>query len=214
MSTKIFASLFSCLFLSSSALAQPAVEPVAPASVAILSPENTLTISGEIGSESYRKLFRELKYFKQKNAYIYIDSLGGSVIDGAKMIHLMTSYKKAFGLYYTCLIQDAASMAFAIVQSVCDDRVISPTSVLMQHQIAFATFGQIERIDSTVRMVRDLEQVLNQTQAERLGLTVERFKELITNDWFLVGEKAIKNRAADRVGYWLCVPTFASCPLK
>ena len=174
--------------------------------------QNTIVVNTEINDSAYFNFSQALHEVKRKNVLLYIDSLGGSVLAGAQMIHLAQSMKQAKGLTYTCLIQNAASMAFAIVQSVCDYRVISPTSVLMQHQIAFGTGGQIERINSLVRMVKDLERYLNQVQAKRLGLTEKAFRAKITNDWFLVGSDAITNKAADATGYWLCSETKA-CPL-
>lgn len=213
---KIAAFLSSLLITSSAVAAEPPAAPPVnpyPSSVYIMNSENAIVIDTEIGSSSYKKFASDLHKVRQKHVYLYIDSLGGSVIDGSKMIHVALSHKKAYGTVYTCLVQDAASMAFAIMQAVCDHRVISSTSILMQHQMAFATFGQIERIDSTVRMVRDLERHLNKVQAKRLGMTVKSFRKLITNDWYLVGRKALKHRAADQLGFWLCSPTYQECPL-
>lgn len=214
---KIAAFLSSLLITSSAVAAEPpaAAPPVNlyPSSVYIMNSENAIVIDTEIGSSSYKKFASELHKIRQKHVYLYIDSLGGSVIDGSKMIHLANSHKKAYGTVYTCLVQDAASMAFAIMQAVCDTRVVSPTSILMQHQLSFGTIGQIERIDSTVRMVRDLERYLNKVQAKRLGMTVKTFRKVITNDWYLVGKKAVKHRAADQLGFWLCSPTYQECPL-
>ena len=212
------AAFLSSIFLTSSAVAAEPPSAPTPAthqlsSVYHMNPDNTIAIDTEISSSSYKKFASELHRIRQKHVLLYIDSLGGSVIDGSKMIHVALSHKKAYGTEFTCLIQDAASMAFAIVQTVCDTRVVSPTSILMQHQMAFGTFGQIERIDSTVRMVRDLERYLNKAQAKRLGMTVKAFRKVITNDWYLVGRKAVKYKAADQVGHWLCSPAYQACPL-
>ena len=174
--------------------------------------QNTVVVNSEINEESYFRFSEDLHNIKQKRVLVYIDSLGGSVLAGSQMIHVALSLKKANKIKYTCIIQNAASMAFALVQSICDVRVISPTSVLMQHQMAFGTFGQIERISSLVKMVRDLETYLNFVQAKRLGLKVNEFKSKITNDWFLVGSDAIKHKAADAFGYWVCSEP-KNCPL-
>lgn len=204
---KLLLSLVSLLFLMSFSTAHGSSK------VYRINSQNTIVVNTEINDSAYFNFSEALHEVKRKNVLIYIDSLGGSVLAGAQMIHLAQSMKQAKGLTYTCLIQNAASMAFAIVQSICDYRVVAPTSVLMQHQIAFGTGGQIERIDSLVRMVKDLERYFNQVQAKRLGMTEKAFRARITNDWYLVGADAITNKAADTIGYWLCSES-RSCPLQ
>lgn len=202
---KLFALIIS--LMSFSAIGNPP-----QSKVYVMSHKNTILINTEINRNSYVSFSKALHNMSSNQVLIYIDSLGGSVIDGAMLIHLANSVKKSKGLVYTCLIQNAASMAFAIAQSICDHRVVSPTSILMQHQMAFSTGGQIERISSLVKMVKDLEAYLNRVQAKRLGISVKRFRALITNDWYLVGSNAISAKAADSVGFWFCA-TKKRCPL-
>lgn len=167
---------------------------------------NTLKIVGVIEERSALAYIESLTKSKEKRTLtIYIDSPGGNVMDGNRMIEQTRAHKKAKKLTTVCLIQEAASMAFAFVQAACDHRVIQETSILMQHQMSFGVRDSIEKIASMVTLARAIYNNLNAVQARRLGLKIEDFKEKISNDWYLVGQDALTAKAADFIGSWICL---------
>lgn len=182
--------------------------------VYILAPETTVSIVGEISPQLSEKFIADLGKVKTPNKTLtfYIDSPGGSVIHGNRMIQVVRAHKKARSLKTVCLIEEAASMAFAFVQGACDLRVVTETSILMQHQLSFGVRDSIGKIEAMVALGRALERQLNFMQASRLGLSVPEFSARIVNDWYLLGAEAIAARAADAVGSWLCL-SLDGCPL-
>lgn len=182
--------------------------------VYVLAPEITVSLVGEVSPQLSEKFIADLGRVKTPNKTLtfYIDSPGGSVIHGNRMIQVVRAHKKARNLKTVCLIDEAASMAFAFVQAVCDFRVVTETSILMQHQLSFGVRDSIGKVEAMVALGRALERQLNSMQAARLGLSVPEFTSKIVNDWYLLGAESIEAKAADAIGIWLCLDR-EGCPL-
>ena len=131
---------------------------------------------------------------------------------GNRMIQVVKAHKKARNLKTVCLIDEAASMAFAFIQAVCDRRIVTETSIMMQHQMSFGVRDSIGKIEAMVALAKALERQLNALQAARLGLSLPEFTARIVNDWFMLGQEAIDAKAADAIGGWLCIRV-EGCPL-
>lgn len=167
----------------------------------ILLDKNTVIIEGAITQGSVAKTLQKVLLLDKETVTLFIDSPGGSVIAGADLI---TSLKDS-GKQFRCVLKQAISMAFVIAQTLCNDRVIMNSSILMQHQ---ATYGleanDAERVESMNNFIKSILKSLDEEQANRLGLTTEQFKLKISNDWWMYGKQAIENKAADRLAPVRC----------
>jgi ATP-dependent protease ClpP protease subunit len=107
-------------------------------------------------------------------------------------------------------------MAFHFVQLACDKRVVSEVSILMQHQASAGMSGKWGELESRVQLIRQIIDLLDRKIAARLRLTVPAYRDLIVNDWWLVGRAAIRARAADVLGTLSCSAELVQsggCPL-
>ena len=127
---------------------------------------------------------------------LYIDSNGGSVTAGNALIEYVEALK--INNTVTCIAENAYSMAFVIFQH-CTNRFILKSSILMQHQIHFQIEGDLKNIENYIEMMKEMSKQLNKYQADRIGISIEKFNELTLNDWWIYGETAIKNRVADKI---------------
>lgn len=128
--------------------------------------------------------------------YIVLDSPGGSIDAGINFIE----YAKTFRNVETITLF-AASMASAIVEGLPGKRNIIKPGVLMFHRARGGVEGQFEdgelesRINFYKRLVRDMEQ----TNANRLNITLDSYKNKVKDELWIYGGDAVAQKAADAV---------------
>lgn len=200
----------------------------------VLTPENHTTIVGEIESASTGAFLNSFLGLDSNRRVVFISSPGGSVMDGMKLIQVVRDEKIANkNLRVLCYVDEAASMAFAIVQAVCDERLGGSTSVLMQHQATYGIQGQDNQVISRLKMLSSILKVLDAVQAKRIGITVEELRRRSADEWWTVGQEAVASRTLDALAPITCskallegtkeikfsgffgagVATFSKCPL-
>lgn len=162
-----------------------------------LAPDNLVLMRGEINGPMIAKVTMELA--TKESPILFIQSPGGEVMAGMQLIQWMKDSGKTF----TCITDIGASMAFAIFQA-CDKRYVMPNSVLMQHQASFSAEGPYEKVKTFVDFMLSSIDALEAPQAKRIGLSLEKFKKKIVNDWFIFGEQNIKANTADAIAAVRC----------
>ena len=188
-----------------------------------LDTNNTLLIRGEISDKQATQFIYELNQKpKKKNLYVYLDTNGGSVDAGNKIVNEIRKYN------LSCIAQKAISMGFVILQS-CDKRYVTPLATLMQHQISYGIMNEKAKVESYFEFIKQIGDELTEMQAKKIGITSKRFNEKTYNDWWLFGKNALKNKCADEMvdvkcsrrltnatyeidnGYYIY--TYSKCPL-
>jgi ATP-dependent protease ClpP protease subunit len=171
----------------------------------------------EVNPVSASQFIRDFLSIDSDSVLVFIDSPGGDVLSGIRMVETVRSAKAVRpSLRVSCYIQSAASMAFYFAQLACDERVLSETSIMMQHQASLGMQGKWGEVQSRSQLVAQLIALLDRDTAARLGLSVEAYRSTIVNDWWLVGQVAINNKAADRLGSVTCsvaLTKAGECPL-
>lgn len=173
----------------------------------MLNPNEFISIRDEITKDSIDKNLKEfsnsLTY--TKNPIIYIDSGGGSVMDGERLIHQM-KYLQNENVKITCIANKAYSMAFHIFQ-MCDERYIMEYSTLMSHQMSLG-LRRMEFINmkNYLHMIELMDIKLNKQVAKRIGMDYDLYFQKIRNDWWIYGDEAIEYKLADEVVYVSCNP--------
>jgi ATP-dependent Clp endopeptidase proteolytic subunit ClpP len=191
-----------------------------PFEVVELSPDNLVRIVGEISESSASVFIQELYVVAAKSptVTVFIDSPGGDVLAGIRMIDAVVGLKAVRpGVKLQCFAQTAASMAFIFFQTACDRRVVSSFSLLMSHQASLGVRGKAGEVESRLDLVRQLLTILDNRVAARLGLSVEDYRAKIVNDWWLVGSKGLDAQAADVLGVAACATELIAsktCPLS
>jgi ATP-dependent Clp protease protease subunit len=167
-----------------------------------LSTENLVVLRGAVNMESVSKTIEQLHSVGNDSVYLYLNSPGGSVVDGYHLVQMIDALHKS-GKTVTCIADTAISMAFVIFQS-CPVRYVRPSSILMQHQMSFGVRGSIEQVKNYVNFVDGMEEEINIRQALRVGMEVSEFKEKIMNDWWVYGYQTVENNLADEMVFMLC----------
>lgn len=162
----------------------------------LLTKDNHAAISGKI-NDKLANTFLVSASQLDNDAFIFINSPGGSVLAGNKIVRHVRHKN------YTCIADHAASMAFVIMQA-CARRYVTSTSVLMQHQQSLEVGGDLQAINAYLSMVNAIERDLSQLQASRIGMKEEEFRQRTMSEWWLYGNDIITNRVADKLVHVEC----------
>ena len=177
-----------------------------------LDSDNSLAFVGQVNNSSVSQFLQDFLTYEGDEVFIYIDSGGGSVV---AMNHLI-SVMRASGKKTTCFADYAASAAFTMLQA-CDVRVASPTSsILMQHYGSYSLRHQPSNLQrSMVDMLETLMEDFVENERERIGnYTHEEYVDIIKNDWWLVGHRALESNVVDKLAHVTCTPELTKSKVK
>ena len=110
----------------------------------ILKTGNHLFITDEINIDTRELFLFNNQVLNETDIFIYINSNGGSVLEGNKIIENINFLTNS-GYNVSCVVQNAFSMAFHILQH-CPNRYVTESATLMQHQISLGINGNFENI--------------------------------------------------------------------
>ena len=169
-----------------------------------LTNDNFILLKGPIDKKTTNAFLYEFNLMPNKtNIYLYIDSPGGSVEDGNKILNEVQKFN------IKCIAERAYSMAFAIFQG-CSMRYIVPFGKLMQHQISFGIQNEKAKIENYIEFINQIENQLVFIQSSKIGLTQQEFKEKTYNEWWIFGQNIIQQKCADEMIHIECTPQLTS----
>jgi len=157
-----------------------------------LTPDNSLLLRGMVDSNTVNKLIYSIIKSEDKQIYLFIDSFGGSVMDGIKLMDTIKNSNKKI----TCITSTAVSMAFAIFQT-CHQRLIVDHAILMQHVASYGIEGREPNNYTLARFLKTMMHDIDLIQAKRIGISLRKFKDLTNKDWWLWNDNAIRANVAD-----------------
>jgi ATP-dependent protease ClpP protease subunit len=174
-----------------------------------LTEANHVLIRNEINDSSVSKAQMELskkvvqRGIKNYTIYLVLDSPGGSISSGLDFIE----FTKTIPNLETVTLF-AASMASAIVEALPGRRNITATGALMFHRAAGGVSGQFEsgELESRLEFYKKMVRGMEQTNADRLGISLESYKSKVVNELWILGSDSVKNRAADEIVTISCSP--------
>jgi ATP-dependent protease ClpP protease subunit len=167
-----------------------------------VTPDNIVMFRGHVTASSVDRVIQNLLNIKTKQVYLYLDTHGGSVLDGNSLIDVIETMQLN-GKNVVCIADTAISMGFVIFQH-CPTRYILPRAVLMQHQMSLGIKGPLENLKTRLQFATDLDDQLSLEQARRLNMTLNDFKANTNHDWWLFGDQILKNNAADEKVRMVC----------
>ena len=163
----------------------------------VILPENTIFINEEIGDDLITKTIGEMYSVKSDDIYFYINSNGGSVHSGNRLVEQMT-FMKLNNKIIHCIGHKVISMAFVIFQH-CSHRYSLHSSIAMQHQMSLMLGGGVENINTFFKMIKTLYKDLVVYQANKLNMDVVEFREKIKIDWWTYGKELVEYNISDKL---------------
>jgi ATP-dependent Clp protease protease subunit len=158
--------------------------------------DRRIPLNGPIVYGTAEYVTERLQYFnnqsKELPIFIVIDSSpGGSVMQGYRIVKAIESSPAPV---YVVVKSLAASMA-AVITTLADHSYAYPNAIILHHQMSSGMYGNLtqqrEHLENSMEWARRLSEPV----AERMGITVERFVELMyennsDGDWEEFADKA------------------------
>lgn len=151
-----------------------------------------------------------------KSITLFLNSPGGSVHAGSHLLQFM-NFLQAQNITIHCLAENFMSMAFILFKA-CDQRLVTPHSIGMQHQMSFSLRGDMESIQTAFDMHREcgatplvvhdaINDHLIEMEIERIGISREEYDQKIAHDRWVVGPENIEENTADEMVVYSCAPS-------
>lgn len=159
--------------------------------------ERTIFIDGEIDNELANQVIAQLIYLNAENPnktiHIYINSHGGSVIDGLAIYDVCQNIKAPIR---TVCVGSAFSMA-AVLMLVGKERCMLKHSIMMLHEVSSGIFGKTKDIKVTFNLHLDLEKKIIDIIKEKTN--IENIEEVIKTDKYYNSKDALKVKLIDKI---------------
>lgn len=154
------------------------------------SEDNDIEIFGDIDSWWYglEYLDSRLREAGNKDVNILINSGGGSLFEGVAMYNRLKMHK---GKVRTKVIGIAASSA-SIIAMAGDEIEIAPTGTIMIHNGSIPVFANKEQMRETADLLEQFDDNIANLYHTVTGITVDEIKAMMTNETFIIGDKAIE----------------------
>lgn len=185
---KMFKGLVLAACVSSSAYAEKVVLD-----------KGVVVLRGVVNSRSVSTVIENLLSSDKEEVTLVIDSPGGSVFAGLRLIDTIQASDKKVN----CVILNAASMAFALSQ-ICTTRLVAPSAIMMQHQVSGGFEGELPKVKATLEFVTLAETRMNKLEADRMGLSPEKWASMHIHEYWMDGVKAVAMKAADSLAQVSC----------
>lgn len=158
-----------------------------------LTTKNSMILKGAVDENSISRLIHEINLLSEKsNIYLYLDTNGGSVESGHKLISEILNHN------ISCIAEKAYSMGFAILQS-CKKRYLLRHGKLMIHQVQFGLGGEMGKVESYIDFIKQMEHEMMYMMSQRMSMTPKLFKEKMKDEWWLYSIFALNYNAVDEI---------------
>jgi ATP-dependent Clp protease protease subunit len=169
--------------------------------VLILTAKNTVVLDDVVTYSSVAKVQVELAEMSEKldedeTIYLVLNTPGGSVSAGMALIDSI----KALPQKVKTLTIFAASMGFQIAQNL-DERLITPSGVLMSHRARVSGMdGEVGgELDVRLKALHAQIRYLDQIAADRMSISLESYRSLIADEYWVNGFDSVAEKAADKM---------------
>lgn len=170
----------------------------------------TIEVSGDVDEEMYKKVVKSMHILNQSpgQVTIYLNSTGGSVTQAKAIYDII---KNSTNYTEIVVIGEAVSAATIILMA-GDSRVMTENTNLMLHSGSESASDMKPRdFDALQKQYRADEEFMYSVYAERLNekkikdkkkkLTNEDVKILLTNDFYMTSEEALKLGLISKIGH-------------
>lgn len=162
--------------------------------------DRIIYFTGEVNDDTCNTAIAQLLYLSsvdERDINMYINSPGGSVVDGLGLIDTMNYIN--CGISTTC-IGMAASMGAVLLS--CGEkgkRFVLPHSRVMIHQVSSGMRGTVSDMEIEFEQTKRCKEDVYKILADNTGKSFEEMEKLCDrNNWF-IGQEAVDLGIADKV---------------
>ena len=161
-------------------------------------------LNGEVNEITANLITAQLLFLEsvdaEEDVWLYINSPGGSCIDGLQIIDTMRFIKPKVGTIVTGM---AASMGFAILTAGEKGmRFALPNAQIMAHRVSSGAGGHVEDMRISFEHSMHIDTILAQLIADNIGMKKETYLNHVIRDKWLTANESLtfgKKGVIDRI---------------
>lgn len=163
--------------------------------------DNIIFLNGEVNHDSASIVIAQLLFLasedSKKDIKLYVNSPGGSVVDGLAIIDTMNHIKNDVS---TICIGIAASMGAMILSfGAKGKRYALPNSEVMIHQPLGGHEGQASDLEIRTRRILETKATLAKMIAKNSGQSLSKVEKDMDRDYFMTADAAKKYGIIDKI---------------
>lgn len=163
--------------------------------------DRIIMISGEVNEAMASVVVSELLYLQSENPdapiHMYINSPGGSVVDGLAIVDTMNLI--SCPVYTYCVGQCASMGSIFLVSGEKGHRYALPNSRIMIHQVSGGSQGTYEDMKRSINEAGRLNELLAGILATGTNKTLKTVKNDMDRDYFMSADEALKYGIVDKI---------------
>ena len=163
--------------------------------------DRIIMISGEVNEAMASVVVSELLYLQSEDPnapiHVYINSPGGSVVDGLAIVDTMNLI--SCPVYTYCVGQCASMGSIFLVSGEKGHRYALPNSRIMIHQVSGGSQGTYEDMKRSINEAGRLNELLANVLANGTGKSLKEVKKDMDRDYFMSADEALKYGIVDKV---------------
>lgn len=161
---------------------------------------NVTYLTSEVNSMSVDIVINDITKFNKKDnrpIYLLLDSPGGSVMDGSRLVSVIEGSKNRIKCIDVGL---SASMAFIILEH-CHTRMAVSRATLMGHPASLQVMfqGELDKIVSRLTYMKRYVDKFDKNIAKRAGMSYEKFKLLTQQELWIDSADAVSLGLLDEI---------------
>lgn len=156
--------------------------------------------SGEVNDATCDTAIAQMLYLSsvdERDISLYINSHGGSVIDGLGLIDTMNFIN--CDVATTCLGMAASMGAVLLSCGAKGKRFVLPHSRVMIHQVSSHQSGTLKDMEIELEQTKRCKEDLYRILADNCGKTFEEIERDCDRNYWLIGDEAVNYGIADSV---------------
>ena len=158
----------------------------------------------EINQHTANSIIGQLLFLKAddetKPITMYINSPGGSILDGDGILDTMDFVKSAGIEIHTIVVGKAASFgALILLNGTEGHRMVLPRSRVMIHQPLGGARGQASDIIREAELINKMKDEINQFISNKSGQTIEVVTQSTDRDTWFRGQEVVDFGLADKI---------------
>jgi ATP-dependent Clp protease protease subunit len=162
--------------------------------------ERIIVLFSEVNTYEAQRIVASMLYLdyeKEEDIYFYINSPGGSVLDGLAIYDTMKALRS--NVHTICMGQASSMGAFLLAGGTKGFRSVLKNSRVMIHEVSSGFQGTTSNIKVSAEEIIRLNDNLASILAENCSKDVEKLKNDIKQDHFMSAEEAVEYGICDSI---------------
>ena len=162
--------------------------------------DRIIYFTGVVDDDSCNTAVAQLLYLSsvdERDISMYINSPGGSVVDGLGLVDTMNYI--SCDISTTCIGMAASMGSVLLSNGAKGKRFVLPHSRVMIHQISSRQSGTLADLEIEIEQTRRCKNDVYKILADNTGHTFEDMEKLCDRDNWFIGQEAVELGIADKV---------------